>query len=204
MDIAELSRRLENMIRIGTIAEVDHAARRVRVQSGLLLTDWLKWRAGRAGATRTWNPPTVGEQVMVLSPSGELANGIVIPSIYSDEHDAPSGDADMHVIVFPDGATITYNHQTGALAATGIKTALVSAETSITLDTPLTHITGQCAIDDLLTYGNGITGTGGDYGNHIVGNFDHVGGNLISNGIVVHSHHHNGVLSGDGQSGGPV
>ncbi|WMR36092.1 phage baseplate assembly protein V, partial [Metapseudomonas otitidis] len=42
-DFATLARLLENLIRLGTIAEVDHAAARVRVQSGQLLTGWLPW-----------------------------------------------------------------------------------------------------------------------------------------------------------------
>ena len=166
MSLAELSRKVENMIRIGTISEVDHAARRVRVQSGSLLTDWLKWRVGRAGETRTWCPPTIGEQVMILSPSGELANGIVTPAIYSDAYDAPSSDASMHVIAFPDGAQITYNHTSGALAVSGIKTAIVRAEESVTVDCPQTTATGDVTVlgnllvKGLLRYLSGMQGSG--------------------------------------------
>ena len=198
MPLAELSRRLENMIRIGTVAAVDHAAHRVRVQSGALLTDWLKWRTARAGATRTWCPPTVGEQVMILSPSGELANGIVLPSIFSDAHDAPSDAPDLHLVEFPDGARIAYDHAAGALTVTGIKTAVVQAAESITVDTPLTHITGAVQIDGpltvdgLVTYRNGMSGTGGANGNAITitGDVSHSDGSLSSNGIVLHTHTH--------------
>ncbi|WP_331275291.1 MULTISPECIES: hypothetical protein [Pseudomonas] len=48
-DIAALSRLIENLIRPGTIAVVDHGSlldtrhARVRVQSGELLTGWLPW-----------------------------------------------------------------------------------------------------------------------------------------------------------------
>lgn len=133
MNTAELSRRLENMIRIGTVAEIDHAARCVRVQSGELRTDWLKWRSGRAGATRTWNPPTVDEQVMILSPSGELANGIVMPSIYSVAHDAPSDNPDEHVTEYPDGARIVYNHATQVLNISGIKDLAIAASGNVNL-----------------------------------------------------------------------
>jgi phage baseplate assembly protein V len=193
---AELNRRIENLIRLGTIAEVDHAAHRVRVDSGELLTAWLKWRTGRAGATRTWSPPTIGEQVMILSPSGELANGIVMPSIFCDAHDSPSDSATEHVIEFPDGARLSYDHASGALTASGIQTATIQAAVSVTLNTPETHITGdvqidgKCTVDDLLTYGNGIAGTGGDNENIITGSFVQTGGQLSSNGIVLDSHHH--------------
>ncbi|KGQ36687.1 hypothetical protein JP36_09005 [Gallibacterium genomosp. 1] len=40
---AENNRKIENLIRYGVIAEVDCAARRARVQSGEILTDWLPW-----------------------------------------------------------------------------------------------------------------------------------------------------------------
>jgi phage baseplate assembly protein V len=148
MDIAELSRKLENMIRIGTIAEIDHAARRVRVDSGALTTDWLKWRAGRAGATLTWEPPTLGEQVMILSPSGELANGIVMPSIYSDAHDAPDSSPDTHVTQYQDGAVVSYNHNSGALSVTGIKSASIAASGNVSVECAAATVncTGKAAV----------------------------------------------------------
>lgn len=130
---ADLARRLDNLIRLGTIAAVDHARALCRVRSGGLLTDWLPWAERRAGTTRTWNPPTVGEQVLLLCPSGEPGAGIVLTGIYTEAHDQPSASADEHVTHYPDGARIAYNHASGALSVTGIKTALVEASESATL-----------------------------------------------------------------------
>lgn len=62
MNLVELLRLVHNLIRLGTIAEVDHSHAQVRVQSGELLTNWLPWLEARAGTTRTWSAPTVGEQ----------------------------------------------------------------------------------------------------------------------------------------------
>lgn len=204
MDNVELSRRLENLIRIGTIAEIDHASARCRIESGRLLTDWLPWFAHRAGNTRTWTPPTIGEQVMIFSPSGEPASGIVLTGIYREAHPAPSASPAKHVMDFPDGARITYDHDTGALTVTGIQTATIQAAVAVTLDTPLTHCTGKLTVDDLLTYGNGLAGTGGDNNNVITGRFTHVGDQLSSNGIVLHTHVHTGVQSGGSTTGGPA
>lgn len=39
--IAEISRLLENLVRLGTIAEVQHAPPRVKVRTGGILTTWL-------------------------------------------------------------------------------------------------------------------------------------------------------------------
>lgn len=222
MDIVELSRLLENIIRVGTIHSVDHVECRVRVQTGHLITDWLRWFENRAGQTTTWNPPTVGEQCIVLSPSGEIAQGLVIYGAPSQVIDTPSHSPDEHVTRYPDGTTLTYDHAAGlhkasypdgasisyhhpssALQASGIATGIVQAATSITLDTPLTHITGKCVIDGLLTYLNGLAGTGGANNNTITGSFTHTDGNLSSNGVVLHSHTHTGVQSGGSNTGEP-
>lgn len=204
MDIAHLSRLIENLIRVGTIADVDHAAARCRVASGELLSEWLPWIERRAGNTLTWDPPTVGEQVLVLSPSGEPAGGIVLTGIFCTAHPAPSASPTEHVIDYPDGARIAYDHASGALTASGIQTATIEAAVSVTLDTPLTHCTGKLTVDDLLTYGNGIAGTGGENNNVISGEFTHAGGNLSSNGIVLHTHTHTGVVAGGDNTGGPT
>lgn len=203
MDIAQLSRLVENLIRVGTIAEVDHAAARCRVASGELLTEWLPWLEHRAGNTRTWDPPTVGEQVIILSPSGEPAGGIALTGIFRSAHPAPSASPSEHVIDFPDGARIAYDHATGALTATGIQTATIQAAVSVTLDTPYTHITGRLEVDDLLTYNNGIAGIGGENFNIITGNFIHDEGVLSSHGKVLHTHVHTGVQPGGGNTGQP-
>ena len=229
MDLVELSRRLENLIRFGTIHSVDHAAKRCRVQSGELVTQWLRWMELRAGNTTTWNPPTVGEQCIVFSPSGEPAGGMVIYGAPSDIIDTPSHNPDDHATrypdgtlvrydhaagimeaVFPDGGQIRYNHQSSHLEAIGVDTVLAQAATSITLDTPLVRITGKCVVEDLLTYQNGLNGTGGSNNNIVTGNFNHngnfthTGGTLSSHGKILHTHTHTGVTPGGGNTGAPA
>ncbi|WP_295467111.1 phage baseplate assembly protein V [uncultured Pseudomonas sp.] len=41
-----------------------------------LLTGQLPWLPLRTGKSREWDPPTVGEQVVIFSPSGQTAQGI--------------------------------------------------------------------------------------------------------------------------------
>jgi phage baseplate assembly protein V len=165
----EMLRRFRNVLLIGIIAAVDHDAARCRVQTGGNLTGWLPWITLRAGTTRTWCPPTVGEQVIIFSPSGEPAGGFVLGGIYSERVEAPSADSAAHVVEYPDGARIAYNHATGAMSITGIQ--------SLTIDCPQITITGA------------IT---------------QAGGNLTSNGIVLHTHKHTGVQAGGSQTGTPV
>jgi phage baseplate assembly protein V len=55
--LAELARLIENLVRLGTIAEVDVAKVRVRVKSGSITTNWLPWLALRAGTLRNGTRP---------------------------------------------------------------------------------------------------------------------------------------------------
>ncbi len=123
-DIAALSRLIENLIRLGTIAEVDHGSlqekrpARVRVQSGELLTGWLPWAALCAGTTRDWDPPTVGEQVVVCSPSGQTAQGIAIGGLFNALIPANGDRAGLHRRTYPDGAVVEYDSEAHQLLAT--------------------------------------------------------------------------------------
>lgn len=71
-NIQELARALRNMIRTGLVVETDLKAGRCRVQTGGMCTDWLQWLTCRAGRSRTWWAPSVGEQVLILVVGGEL------------------------------------------------------------------------------------------------------------------------------------
>lgn len=145
---ADSLRLLHNLIRLGTIAEVDAAAARVRVQSGDNLTDWRPWLSARAGDSSEWNPPSVGEQVLLLSPSGDLAQAIVLTGIYSDANPAPADSETLWRRTFPDGTTITYDHAAShlniavrgdaELSITGDATVSVSGSAAITAGTEAT------------------------------------------------------------------
>lgn len=192
MDTVELSRRLENLIRLGTISAVDHANALCRVRSGGIETGWLPWFERRAGETRTWDPPTIGEQAMVLSPSGEPAGGLVLVGLFRAAHPAPDASPTTHVTDYPDGARISYDHASGHLEVAGIKTARIEASVSVTLDTPDVYCTSRLTVDGLLTYKDGLRGAGGtSNGNIVSGDFIHGGeGVLSSYGIVLSTHHH--------------
>jgi len=183
---AELARLLHNLIRLGTITHVDHARRLVRVQTGGLHTNWLKWHTARAGTSRVWDPPTAGEHVILFAPGGDLAAAVVLASLDSQQNPPPSSSPDDVVRTMPDGARFSYNHATGALSITGIQTLRIDAQDSITLragnlvhiDTPRTTMTG--------------------------GDVTHTGGALSSNGVVLDQHVHTGVVPGGANTGEPV
>jgi phage baseplate assembly protein V len=83
---SDLCRRVANLIRIGKIAEVDSA--QVKVQIGKVKTNWLPI-VSMASDTNIWIPITVGEQVAVVSPYGEMAQSFVIRSIHYNKYTAP-------------------------------------------------------------------------------------------------------------------
>ena len=114
---AELLRLIHNLVRLGTIAQVDHAQARVRVTLGEITTGWLPWIESRAGTTRTWCPPTVGEQCAVLAPGGDTVSAVVVTGLYRAAHPAPSDSADKFHATMPDGAVIEYDHAAHRLLA---------------------------------------------------------------------------------------
>lgn len=212
MDLADILRRIENMIRFGIVTEVDLASTpaRCRVQSGKLHTDFLPFRSGRAGTTSDWDPCTIGEQVIILSPSGETGAGIVIPAIHQASIPAPSNSASEFVRKFPDGAVIKYNHESSHLDVTGIKTGTIQAETSITVDTPdatftgNVQIKGNATVDQRLTYKGGMTGsTGSGASASISGDVDFTGGSLTHEGKNIGATHQHTDPQG-GTTGGVV
>lgn len=191
--ISEILRLLRNLIRIGTVAAVNLDDGLCRVDTGDNTTDWLHWLTARAGRSRSWSAPSVGEQVLVLCLGGELDTGFVLPGVFSDNNPAPSASADALHWSFPDGAVIEYEPDTGALTATGIQTALIKAAVSITLDSPLVECTQA-----LKTATFELTG-----GGTMKGDVQHSGGAFRSNGVVADKHTHGGVQRGGSKTDGP-
>lgn len=148
-NFAELLRLITNLIRIGTIDQIDVAQARVRVKSGENLTGWLPWITQRAGTTKNWNPPTLGEQVVLLSPSGDLSQALILSSLYSDENPAPQNSADLYHVVMPDGTFLTYNHVEHSLLieVLGNTQLHITGNTEIKIDGDATvNIGGKAAI----------------------------------------------------------
>lgn len=203
---ADIYRRIINMIRVGTVHEVRHTHPPVmRVMSGDLITGWLPWIELRAGSTATWNPPTVGEQCVILSPDGDTSAGLVLVGLYQDGRKSPSSNPNEWVVAFPDGAVVRYDHSQSHLDATGIATGSIKASRSFVLECPDITLDGKVTVTDLLTYQAGLSGRDGK-GNStaITGDFAHKDGSLSSNGVVLDRHQHDGVQSGSSVSGDPV
>lgn len=156
-----MRRQIANLIKQGNIAEVNPAECRVRVIHGKLQTDWLPYFVPFAGGVSVHRPPSVGENCIVLSPSGETANGVVLCGLMSSQFTSPSSSPDDTVVEFPDGAMIVYNHISGSLKIDGVK--------NVNINSPAIKLTGNVTVSGSLTQ---------------------TGGELSSNGIVLHTHKH--------------
>lgn len=171
------------VIQVGTVASIDHAARTCTVQLGDLETGDLPWVALLAGRVKVWCPPSAGEQCAVLCPEGDVDNGLVLPGIYSDANSPSTSDPDLFQLEFPDGAVISYNHATHALTVTLPEggTAALTAPGGVTIE-------GDVAIK----------------GNVSIEGKAEASEDVIGGGISLKSHKHTGVAAGSAQSGGPI
>lgn len=187
--LAELARLIENTVRFGTIAEVQYTPPRVRVRTGELLTTWLPWLAWRAGESLEWDPPTIHEQVILLSPSGQLANGVVITGVFSDLIPANGDRAGLKRRTYADGAVVEYDS-----VAHHLRAVLPAGGTSEVISDGGIRIVG-----DIVHEGN-YTQTGNQ---KVTGKVE-VTEDVVAAGISLVLHKHAGVMPGPSQTGSPV
>lgn len=107
----DLERRLNNMLMIGTVAEVDHAGRKVRVKVGDIHTAWLNWPAEVGRNYRRWRPLRSGQQVVLSSPSGDPAQAVITGMLYSSATPSPSDNPDLDLVEFEDGTRLEYDSE---------------------------------------------------------------------------------------------
>lgn len=216
MDTNETRRLLLNLIRKGAIMDVDHSSQppTCRVSSGALETNWLPFLSVRAGTTREWNPPTKGEQVLLLCSGGDPAQGVVLCGLNSDTFPAPGNSPDTHTRAYPDGAIVEYNHAAHSLMANlpagatvqivapgsvmvQTRQATVKAD-DVMLDARQTTCTGGLLVKGPFVFQSGMTGQGGEGGAamKIDGDADFTG-EVTSQGKSLPKHTH--MEQGDGK-----
>lgn len=204
---AEIRRLIRNLIRIGIVTDVN-AKKGCRVQIGSLETDWLNWITLRAGSTRTMNAPSVGEQVLILALGGELTTAFVLTGIFSNENSEPTDSLTADHRTYSDGAIIEYEPATGALIATGIKTATIDASEQINATTNVVIVNASKQINlttpTVICSKNLTCATlNVTEGGEMTGDIVHKNGTFSSNGVVLDDHDHGGVERGGSRTDGP-
>jgi phage baseplate assembly protein V len=187
---------LANLIRYGTVATVDVDIQRVTIKTGGVTTKPLPWITPRAGRVRIWNPPSIGEQVMVVSPNGDLAAGVAMPALFSNALPKPDdANADNVVMAFGDGAVLLYDMAThllkASLPAGGRVEAIAPDGFKLTGDVDIAgklHVSEAVTFDSTLHADSDIT-TDAD---------------VKAGPISLKNHPHDKVQPGSGISGKPV
>lgn len=199
--VGDLERRLANLVRVGTIAQADYAKALVRVRCDDYQSGWLPWATRRAGGDVDWWAPEVGEQVMVVAPSGVLEHGFVVPALYSDAHAEPAASPDVHTVRYAGGDYITHDraagkwhlHVSGDVVIEAGGSALVQTP-SATIDAPQTHATGNVTVDGMLTVAGGMAISGGSESTATITGDVQVNGNINATGSIMdaggNSNHH--------------
>lgn len=176
-----------SICRIGVVLSVDLANARCTVRvgdanEGAIETPPIRWLAMRAGETRIWSPPSIGEQVMLLCAGGELAAGVAITGIISDNFGAAGSDK-TELISFADGAVLAYDPENHAL------NVALPDNSSVTVVADSVRFTGNVQIDGNVQVGGNV-----DVADDVTAG---------PNNTSLTSHRHLGVTTGMGVSGAP-
>lgn len=109
----ELSRRLQNQERTGTVVRTDYENKIYRVKlldddgtGNPYLTPWIPMREAAAGENQTHMPVSLGEQVALVSQSGDLRDAEITHSLASDENPTPSNRGDEYILSKVGKATV--------------------------------------------------------------------------------------------------
>lgn len=192
MNTAELARRLDNIVRFGVIDQTDFTSDpvqpRVRVKTGDILTAWIPISAVRANSDAEHDPVQKGEHVILLAPSGELAQAVVVGKLFSADYPSPDLNPDNHRRKYRDGAIIEYNSKTHHLNA-----VLPDGGTVNAVATGGFTFTGDITHHGDYTHNGNLNQTG----------LQTVSGDVVAGGISQINHTHGGVQSGPSSTGKP-
>lgn len=204
---ADANRRLENIVRFGTVKTINPSKPipRVIVNLGDIETPEIRCLNIRSGDDSTWDMPSINEECVVISPCGDIGpTSFVLYGFYNDDHPAPSDDLNKKIRMFADGCVIAYDvaaHHLSAVLPSG-GTAVLTADSGVTVN-------GDTTINGNLQVNGSIAMTGNNTvgGSQLVQGSSHSSGtfssdgNVTASGISLTSHTHPG--DSGGTTGGP-
>ena len=204
---ADTNRRLENIVRFGTIKTINPSKPipRVIVNLGDIETPEIRCLNIRSGDDATWDMPSTNEECVVISPCGDIGpTSFVLYGFYNDDHPAPSDDLNKKIRMFADGCVIAYDiaaHHLSAVLPSG-GTAVLTADGGVTVNGDTT-INGNLQVNG----STAMTGNNTVGGSQLVQGSSHSSGTFSSDGDVTASgisltgHTHPG--DSGGTTGGP-
>ncbi|EMI1335877.1 phage baseplate assembly protein V [Acinetobacter baumannii] len=204
---ADANRRLENIVRFGTVKTINPSKPipRVIVNLGDIETPEIRCLNIRSGDDATWDMPSINEECVVISPCGDIGpTSFVLYGFYNDDHPAPSDDLNKKIRMFADGCVIAYDiaaHHLSAVLPSG-GTAVLTADGGVTVNGDTT-INGNLQVNG----STAMTGNNTVGGSQLVQGSSHSSGTFSSDGDVTASgisltgHTHPG--DSGGTTGGP-
>ncbi|MGT2585110.1 phage baseplate assembly protein V [Acinetobacter baumannii] len=204
---ADANRRLENIVRFGTVKTINPSKPipRVIVNLGDIETPEIRCLNIRSGDDSTWDMPSTNEECVVISPCGDIGpTSFVLYGFYNDDHPAPSDDLNKKIRMFADGCVIAYDvaaHHLSAVLPSG-GTAVLTADGGVTVNGDTTingnlQVNGSTAMTGNNTVGGSQLVQGSS---HSSGTFSS-DGDVTASGISLTSHTHPG--DSGGTTGGP-
>ena len=207
---ADANRRLENIVRFGTVKTINPSKPipRVIVNLGDIETPEIRCLNIRSGDDATWDMPSINEECVVISPCGDIGpTSFVLYGFYNDDHPAPSDDLNQKIRMFADGCVIAYDvaaHHLSAVLPSG-GTAVLTADGGVTVNGDTT-INGNLQVNG----STAMTGNNTVGGSQLVQGSSHSSGqfsteaDVTAGNISLKNHKTSGVQPGSGTSGGPT
>src|SRR6218665_1800777 len=87
--VSGMARQQNNLIREAKVVEVDFEKGLAVVEAHGVKSEPIPWLQ-HAGSVVDWEPPKVGQRMVMFSPSGNLARGFLLPGGYTDDVEQPS------------------------------------------------------------------------------------------------------------------
>lgn len=141
---AEHDRMIAAMLMPCVVVGVDLAAAMVRVSAGEWTSAWVRWHSLAAGKARHWRAPSIGEQGVLLNPSGQAGMGTFIPGLYGNAGAQPDNRDHVEGWRFDDGGSLVYDWKAKSYTITvpsGQVITKVGATQSVTTDDSVTVTT---------------------------------------------------------------
>lgn len=138
-----------------------------RVSNGEWTSAWVRWHSLAAGKARHWRAPNMGEQGMLISPSGDPAQGTFVPGLYGDAGPPPDNRGHVEVWRFDDGGSLVYDWEASTYTITlptGTVTIKVGAsvatvtDNAVSVESTAITLKGAVKVDGPLLVTGAVTG----------------------------------------------
>ena len=166
--LAELKRKLKNMIRITSIVTPNAKGKALAtIKIGEDESIEFPVVSFANSFKKHWIPIRKDEQVLVVFPFGNANKGFIVRGIFWKKLKEPKGaDEKTEIIEYEDGARLEYSTKTSTLKVTGVKVVLVESADDITLKSKKITLDGEVEMTKSLKVAKKISDEKGNLTDH--------------------------------------